>query len=157
MTTCINNTYLYEFPWGKGVLYFNLDDELVEIKMFLSSTSGISSNMASTNSTKLISELDDYFVGKKVLFSVPLNLNNCTNYQKQVYEVLRERVKYGETITYQGLSKLAGGSPRSVGQAMKRNPIAIVIPCHRVLSSIGLGGFYGGLEMKKYLLSLERR
>ncbi len=99
-----------------------------------------------------------YFEGKKEDFtSLPLDFVSGTPYQRKVWLETR-KIPYGKTQTYKFLAKkLNHRGYRSVGQALSRNPLLIVIPCHRVLSSDGsLGGFTGGLELKKFLLRLEK-
>ncbi len=100
-----------------------------------------------------------YFKGERVNFAtLPLDFTSATPYQRKVWLTARN-IPYGKTETYKSLAhKLKHRGYRSVGQALARNPLLIVIPCHRVLSSDGrLGGFSGGgLELKEYLLKLER-
>lgn len=157
MKNSINNLVYYDFPWGKGELYFNSKDQLIKLYFYLTSAILENNCYVSPNSVNFIKELSKYFSGEKITFSVPINLEGCTTYRRNVYQVLTKSVTYGKTISYKDLSHIAGGSPRSIGQAMKYNPIAIVIPCHRVVGSSGLGGFSGGLEIKQYLINLERR
>ncbi len=98
-----------------------------------------------------------YFEGKKEGFtSLPLDFISGTPYQRKVWLETR-KIPYGKTQTYKFLAeKLNHRGYRSIGQALSRNPLLIVIPCHRVLSSDGsIGGFTGGLELKKFLLRLE--
>jgi O-6-methylguanine DNA methyltransferase len=100
-----------------------------------------------------------YFEGKKEDFtSLPLDFISGTPYQRKVWLQTR-KIPYGKTHTYKSIAKkLNHRGYRSVGQALSRNPLLIVIPCHRVLASDGsLGGFTGGLELKKLLLSLEKQ
>ena len=99
-----------------------------------------------------------YFEGKKEDFtSLPLDFISGTPYQRKVWLETR-KIPYGKTQTYKFLAeKLNHRGYRSIGQALSRNPLLIVIPCHRVLSSDGsLGGFTGGLDLKKFLLRLEK-
>jgi methylated-DNA-[protein]-cysteine S-methyltransferase len=72
-----------------------------------------------------------------------------------IYRAVR-RVGYGEVATYGEIAELVGTSPRAVGQAMARNPTPLVIPCHRIVSKNGLGGFTPPLEIKRDLLAMER-
>ena len=72
-----------------------------------------------------------------------------------IYRAVR-RIGYGETATYGEIAEMAGTSPRAVGQAMARNPTPLVIPCHRIVSKNGLGGFTPPLEIKRDLLAMER-
>ena len=101
-------------------------------------------------------ELAAYFAGKLRTFAVPLGPVG-TPFQLSVWEALRQ-IPYGETRTY-GEIAAAIGNPRAcraVGMANNRNPISILIPCHRVIGSGGaLVGYGGGLEVKKFLLKLE--
>ena len=104
----------------------------------------------------VIAELKEYFAGKRRRFSMPLDLRG-TDFQLRCWRALLE-IPYGETITYAELARRVG-SPRgfrAVGMANHDNPVAIVVPCHRVLASDGsLGGYGGGLEIKRALLELE--
>jgi len=92
------------------------------------------------------------------LRSLPLDLEGLPAFHRRVYEALR-RTQPGETVTYGHLALLAGspGAAQAVGQALKRNPLPILVPCHRVLAANGLGGFslLGGLKSKLLLLALE--
>ena len=99
--------------------------------------------------------LDDYFAGKKPDASVlPLSPKG-TAFQRAVWQELR-KIPYGETESYGALAARLGSSARAVGSAVGRNPLSIIIPCHRVLAADGgLTGYAGGLENKKKLLRLE--
>ncbi|MFT9435593.1 methylated-DNA--[protein]-cysteine S-methyltransferase [Acetobacter syzygii] len=101
--------------------------------------------------------LDAYFDGAADDFvDLPLAPYG-TPYRQSVWKALRA-IPLGETRTYRDLAQQVGGSPRSIGQANGANPIPILIPCHRVVSTQGLGGYSGdgGLADKIYLLELER-
>jgi len=97
-----------------------------------------------------------YFNGKKVDFSkIPLHFIFGTSYQQNIWKEAA-KIPYGKTETYKSLSlKMNHKGFRSAGQALSKNPLIIVVPCHRVLSTGGLGGFSAGLPLKKYLLELE--
>ncbi|MGN0136321.1 methylated-DNA--[protein]-cysteine S-methyltransferase [Anaerotignum sp.] len=103
-------------------------------------------------------ELDEFFLGKRKAFDLPLAPKG-TAFQKRVWDALRE-IPYGETRTYRDIA-IAVDSPkgfRAVGMANHRNPIAILIPCHRVIGSDGkLAGYAAGVEIKTWLLALEQR
>ncbi|MFJ5725258.1 methylated-DNA--[protein]-cysteine S-methyltransferase [Streptomyces sp. NPDC093149] len=102
------------------------------------------------------SELGEYFAGKRQVFDVPA-VTNGDEFQEQVWAQLRE-IPYGKRITYGDIAVELGskGFAQSVGQAVGRNPVSIVIPCHRVVGAGGkLTGFGGGLERKQTLLDLE--
>ncbi len=101
-------------------------------------------------------ELGEYFAGRRRKFSLPLDLRG-TPFQKRCWRALLQ-IPYGETRTYAEIAR-AVGHPRAfraVGGANHDNPIAIVVPCHRVIASNGtLGGYGGGLPLKEKLLRLE--
>ena len=105
----------------------------------------------------LVERLKIYFSGHKTAFPDELDLSETTPFQRQVWETTR-LIPYGETRSYLWVAEQLKkpGAVRAVGQALGRNPLPIIIPCHRVVASSGkLGGFSGGLEMKRYLLWLE--
>ena len=100
-------------------------------------------------------QLQEYFAGERTDFDLPMELDG-TPFQRGVWAAL-SRIPYGETISYGELARRVGRpkGPRAVGQANGRNPIAIIVPCHRVLASNGIGGYGGGLPVKRALLALE--
>jgi methylated-DNA-[protein]-cysteine S-methyltransferase len=101
-------------------------------------------------------QLDRYFARKLRRFDLPLG-GRGTAFQKRVWAMMRD-IPYGETATYGGMAAALGSGPRAVGMACGRNPIPIIVPCHRVLGSGGKeGGFSGGqgLPTKRKLLALE--
>jgi len=101
-------------------------------------------------------QLERYFAGKLKAFDLPLAARG-TDFQKSVWKMMRE-IPYGGTATYGGMAMALGSGPRAVGMACGRNPIPIIVPCHRVLGSGGKeGGFSGGqgLPTKRKLLALE--
>lgn len=102
-------------------------------------------------------ELEEYFAGGRRTFTVPLAPSG-TDFQRKVWTALRV-IPYGETVSYGDLARRIGkpGAAIAVGQANSRNPIPIIVPCHRVIGSDGkLVGYAGGLEIKKALLRLEK-
>lgn len=102
-------------------------------------------------------QLSEYFAGKRKEFSLPLKPAG-TAFQKAVWQALLE-IPYGQTRTY-GQIAAAVGNPnaaRAVGLACNRNPVWIVIPCHRVVGKAGLTGYAGGLALKQQLLEIEQR
>jgi methylated-DNA-[protein]-cysteine S-methyltransferase len=101
-------------------------------------------------------QLEEYFAGERKDFDLPLHLSG-TDFQVQVLQELR-RIPYGETRSYGDIAKRIGRpkAMRAVGAANGRNPIPIIVPCHRVIGSSGdLTGFGGGLDTKEALLRLE--
>jgi methylated-DNA-[protein]-cysteine S-methyltransferase len=102
-------------------------------------------------------ELDEYFEGRRRTFDLPLDLRSRTGFSREILDRLA-RVPYGEVTTYGSLAAQAGKprAARAVGTVMNRNPIPIVLPCHRVVGSTGsLVGYGGGLHRKRRLLDLE--
>jgi AraC family transcriptional regulator of adaptative response/methylated-DNA-[protein]-cysteine methyltransferase len=111
---------------------------------------------ASPHLDQLQRELAAYFSGALAQFTVPLVMRG-TPFQERVWSALR-RIPYGETRSYQDLAEAIGapGAPRAVGHANGMNPVAIVVPCHRVINKNGgLGGYGGQLWRKERLLRLE--
>ncbi|WP_457553194.1 methylated-DNA--[protein]-cysteine S-methyltransferase [Desulfobacula sp.] len=107
---------------------------------------------------KALDQLYAYFKGELTRFDLELNIQG-TNFQKRVWQEL-VKIPYGETISYGELAKRIGNpnASRAVGLANGKNPISIIIPCHRVIGKNGsLTGYGGGLEVKKNLLELEQR
>jgi methylated-DNA-[protein]-cysteine S-methyltransferase len=102
-------------------------------------------------------QLHDYLDGERTGFDLPLAPHGSA-YRQRVWAAL-QAVPYGETRTYLDIAGVAGGAARSVGQANGDNPLPILIPCHRVVATHGLGGYSGGdgIETKRFLLDLEAR
>ncbi|SCW84495.1 methylated-DNA-[protein]-cysteine S-methyltransferase [Sphingobium faniae] len=103
-------------------------------------------------------QLDQYFAGERRSFQLPLDVAG-TAFQQAVWRALLD-IRYGETRSYEDLARGIGrpNASRAVGAANGRNPLSIIVPCHRVLGKNGaLAGFAGGLRAKSYLLDLERR
>lgn len=101
-------------------------------------------------------ELSEYFEGRRKQFSVPLSAQG-TDFQERVWKAL-SRIPYGATRSYSDIAREVGTpkAMRAVGAANGRNPLAIIVPCHRVIASDGtLGGYAGGLPMKVRLLQIE--
>lgn len=111
---------------------------------------------AAENVSAAVSQLTEYAHGERETFDVELDWSGLDATHRRVLEALLEIAPYGETVTYGELGHRAGvDDPRDVGALMARNPLPLVIPCHRVLASDGLGGFGGGVELKRRLLELE--
>jgi methylated-DNA-[protein]-cysteine S-methyltransferase len=101
-------------------------------------------------------QLEEYFTGRRREFDLPLAPAG-TDFQQRVWRLLRE-ILYGETRSYGDLARAIGapGAAQAIGQANGENPIAVIIPCHRVIAAGGgLGGYGGGLDHKRWLLRLE--
>lgn len=133
---------------------------LVEEDGFLVSLEFSDATLIKNDSSPLLrsveKELNEYFQGKRKKFDIPFKIKG-TKFQKVIWETMCN-IPYGETISYGELSELAGYKKayRAVGSACGNNPIAIIVPCHRVLASNKkIGGFGGGLENKRILLKIE--
>lgn len=100
-------------------------------------------------------QLSEYFAGARRRFDLPLEPRGAA-FQRRVWEAV-SGIPYGETRTYGEIARAAGspGAARAVGAANARNPLAILIPCHRVVAAAGLGGYAGGLALKRRLLAME--
>jgi O-6-methylguanine DNA methyltransferase len=103
-----------------------------------------------------VQQLKEYFSGTRRTFNVKLAPSPATGFQNDVWEELR-RIPYGQVRTYGEVADAAGRprAHRAVGNANHANPWPIVVPCHRVVSTVGLGGYGGGENVKRYLLGLE--
>lgn len=103
-------------------------------------------------------QLEEYFAGQRQQFDVPIQLAG-TPFQQRVWKELT-RIPFGVTITYRQLAQRLGkpNATRAVGNANGRNPISIIVPCHRVIGASGkLTGYAGGIEKKEWLLAWEQR
>jgi methylated-DNA-[protein]-cysteine S-methyltransferase len=108
---------------------------------------------------QIVRELGEYFDGGCKEFTVPVDWSLTSGVQRSILATLYDQVPFGGTVGYGELALLAGrtlGASRLVGTVMGSNPVAIVVPCHRVIAADGgIGGFGGGLEAKRLLLTLE--
>ena len=103
-------------------------------------------------------QLTQYFEGKRKEFNLPINLKG-TEFMKKVWNEL-EKIPYGKTVTYKEIAERVGNpkAARAVGMANNKNPIPIIVPCHRVIGANGkLVGYALGLDMKEQLLNLEQK
>jgi methylated-DNA-[protein]-cysteine S-methyltransferase len=111
---------------------------------------------AATHAEVAAGQIVEYLAGNLQVFAVALDWDAVDATHRRVLETLCDIAPYGTTVTYGDLGKLARvDDPREVGVLMARNPLPLVVPCHRVVASDGLGGFGGGLELKRRLLELE--
>lgn len=105
---------------------------------------------------RTINELEEYFNGKRIIFTIPIAPRG-TEFQQKVWSILKE-IPYGKTVSYLDIAKELGcnNKVRAVGNANGKNPILFIIPCHRVINHNGkLGGYAGGLLVKEKLLKFE--
>ncbi|WP_290856639.1 methylated-DNA--[protein]-cysteine S-methyltransferase [Hamadaea sp.] len=103
-------------------------------------------------------QIAEWASGRRQVFDLPIDWSLTSGPQERVLRTLYETVPFGTTITYGELAARSGlpdGSARLVGQIMGSNPIPVVVPCHRVLASDGLGGYGPGIELKRRILVLE--
>ncbi len=151
----MNYFYSYRMPVGK-IWVEEYDSQLVKLKFH--SLSGNAKEKETPFLQLVKQQLLEYFAGKRQIFDLPLRMDG-TVFQQKVWSELR-KISYGETISYKQLADRVGDSKacRAVGMANNKNPIAIIVPCHRVIGSNGkLTGYAGGLDVKEYLLNLEQK
>ena len=142
----------YESP--AGLIEIMANDKGVTSILFVKKRPGRSENNEHT--TECLKQLHDYFNKERKTFSVPLDLIG-TDFQKRVWHELLN-IPFGKTISYLQLAIRLGDKKciRAAGTANGRNPVSIIVPCHRVIGSNGdLVGYGGGLDKKKFLLELE--
>lgn len=120
-----------------------------------------SSVMKNSLASRIIQEFSEYFDGRRKVFTLPYVLPRGTTFFEEVWREM-VLIPYGETISYGELSRRIrkeGCAARAVGQACARNPLALIIPCHRVVRSDGSPGYYsapGGTSLKASLIAFER-
>lgn len=145
---------IYKFPYG--FLKIGYKGNILRL---LKRTDKTSENDKRTDFTDLVyKEIMEYLNGERISFDFPYELEG-TDFQKKVWKELT-RIPYGETRTYKEIASAIGNknASRAVGMANNKNPLMIVVPCHRVIGSDGkLVGYAGGIDMKKDLLDLESR
>lgn len=151
------NTCLYNSPIG--ILRISEADGKITNLSLQQKISDIASDTISSQLLqKACQQLDEYFQGKRRQFDLPLGYAG-TLFQESVWREL-QNIPYGETRSYEDIAVKIGNPKaiRAVGQANNRNPILLMIPCHRVIHKNGdISGFACGIETKKYLLKLEGR
>ena len=147
-------THLYNSPVGDISL---VKDEMDLIG--LSFSNQILNNIEAKNDKNpfkmIIDQLNEYFYEGRKNFTIQYRLP-FTGFRLEVFQEMI-KIPYGECISYSYLAKKVGNPKayRAVGTSCGKNPLPLVVPCHRVLSKSGLGGFTGGLDIKKFLLELE--
>ncbi len=152
MSDRILDTAYYESPLGSIELMASAQG-LFSLLFVKTKKHNVTGNTVLTETAR---QLDEYFKGGRKTFDIPLDIEG-TDFQKRVWNELL-KIPYGKTISYLQLARNLGDEKaiRAAGTANGRNPIAIIIPCHRVIGSNGdLVGYGGGLDKKKYLLELE--
>ena len=150
-----NTYYTYDSPFGSIII--ETDGNAITGIKTGSNAKITGKKEASTLTNVAAKQLEEYFAGKRKRFDLPLNPSG-TEFQRSVWKAL-QNIPYGKTKTYKQIAEMVGNAKacRAVGMANNKNPIWIVIPCHRVIGTNGtLTGYGGGLNMKKRLLELER-
>ncbi len=107
---------------------------------------------------QVIYQLDEYFAGSRQIFDIPLDLSMGTPFERLVWQTL-QKIPYGQTISYATLATKIGKPTafRACANANGKNPISLIVPCHRVIASSGaIGGYTGGIQIKQTLLALEQ-
>jgi methylated-DNA-[protein]-cysteine S-methyltransferase len=141
----------------RGLCRISYDVQPERQTEWLAQSFGVRVLRASKPTEAVKRQLDEYFEGSRTQFELPLDLRPSAPFSRQVLKRLA-RVPYGEVTTYGALAREAQRpqAARAVGTVMNRNPIPIVLPCHRVVGANGsLVGYAGGLERKELLLKLE--
>jgi methylated-DNA-[protein]-cysteine S-methyltransferase len=152
-----NSMFFYDSPLGK---ILTVENGSALTWLFFTAETG--SHDAVLRETALLKktgrQLREYFAGERKLFDLPLAPSG-TPFQLQVWKALQS-IPYGQTRSYGQIAQMIGRgkASRAVGRANSKNPISLVIPCHRVIGADGkLVGYGGGLDKKAYLLELEKR
>jgi len=139
------NNLIFHLPiWGKVFEELNKRKDIELIK-------------SESKFTNLKKQLKEYFSGKKIKFREKLDLSSGTPFQQKVWKNMM-KIPYGKTVSYKKLAQMVGNSrkARAVGSACAKNPLPIIVPCHRIIRSDGgLGGYAGGIERKRRLLRIE--
>ena len=152
--------YIHYYRSPIGLLKIFAEEECIT-GLSLEAQEGLQEIVSETPPTALLQEtctqLTEYFAGERTSFSLPIKYPHGTPFQHSVWNALRN-IPYGETRSYEDIA-VAIGNPkavRAIGQANTRNPILLLVPCHRVINKNGtIGGFGCGVEVKKQLLQLE--
>ena len=137
---------------GQGYITVIASDEFITELNFVKAK-----NRPNELTTKAIKQLNEYLLGERKVFSLPLKAHG-SEFQQKVWSAL-SKIEFGKYLTYKDIAQTVGGSnyARAVGMACNKNPLAIFIPCHRVLGSKKtLTGYAGGVSLKKELLMLEK-
>ena len=152
------NYYLvHDTPIGELILEANLD-HLIKISFYRKNINQVKARSLKKNLIleKTVEQLDEYFFNNRKFFTINYFLNTTWFFKKVLEEV--SLIKFGTVKSYKQIAKILNNkyAYRAVANANARNPLPIIIPCHRVIRSSGdIGGYRGGIINKKYLLSLE--
>lgn len=158
-TTVPSKIYSIVFTTPLGPVLAEASDKGLKTLHFIKDANTIKEHLYSNHPVLLQTkkEISEYFSGKRTKFDIPLDWAGASDFYKSVWKVLLT-IPFGQTNSYGGIAKKLGdiNKSRAIGLANGRNPIAIVVPCHRVIGSDGsLTGYAGGIENKLKLLQLE--
>lgn len=144
---------------GAGLAQIAIDPNPASFPFEVERTFGGPGKDAAETFSAVLSQLQEYFAGRRLIFRIPLDLNQGTPFQRRVWKTLKD-IPYGETVSYKEIAETIGhpSAIRAVGSAVGKNPLPIILPCHRVVASDGsIGGFSAGVPTKKKLLALEQK
>ena len=146
--------HIYNSPVGRiGLL--KEDGLLISVSLTDPLLRGFKAKEDNKNFKNIISQFEEYFYEGRKIFDIQFKILP-TSFRSKVYQEM-QKISYGKSVTYSELADKIGNPKafRAVGTACGKNPLPIIIPCHRVKAKSGLGGFTGGLEIKRFLLNLE--
>ena len=157
--TTANHADLFELPSPLGVIQVQIEQEHVQHITLGASAGQVAAQPNSCFGRAIARWLRDYFEDAQTVTCAHNPVGSGTTFQQRVWRALCE-IPVGETRTYGELAKLLNSAPRAVGQACRRNPLPILVPCHRVVSAQGIGGYDGAeagveLQRKRWLLRHE--
>lgn len=147
--------YSYSFNTPIGILSLRYDDEYLYSVGF---GEKLTHPFCDNEICKItVTQIEEYFAGQRTQFDIPIKLNG-SNFALKVWTALTQ-IPYGQTATYSDIAKMAGNerAVRAAATHIGKNPLPIIIPCHRVIRKSGeLGQYFGGADIKKRLLDLEK-
>lgn len=147
--------YLYFYNTSIGKIGIVEEKGFITNICFITMKPPLNAKLYETDLIKeTIKQINEYLDKKRMSFDIPINTTGNRQHQRVLSNILQ--IPYGQVVTYKELGLRNNIHPRAIGTFVKKNPIPIIIPCHRVLGSNGcIGGYSGGVELKKHLLELE--
>ena len=147
--------YLYFYNTSIGKIGIVEEKGFITNICFITMKPPLNATLYETDLIKeTIKQINEYLDKKRMSFDIPINTTGNRQQQRVLSNILQ--IPYGQVVTYKELGLRNNIHPRAIGTFVKKNPIPIIIPCHRVLGSNGcIGGYSGGVELKKHLLELE--
>lgn len=147
--------YLYFYNTSIGKIGIVEEKGFITNICFITMKPPLNAKLYETDLIKeTIKQINEYLDKKRMSFDIPINTSGNRQHQRVLSNILQ--IPYGQVVTYKELGLRNNIHPRAIGTFVKKNPIPIIIPCHRVLGSNGcIGGYSGGVELKKHLLELE--